>query len=188
MNRKPEIGVLALQGGFAEHIRSLHAIGLTGFEIRKKQDLNRPLDALIIPGGESTVIGKLLDELDLFDTLKAKIDRGLPVFGTCAGLILLANRFDAIDIVVKRNAYGRQAGSFAVEAEMKHIGSIPMVFIRAPYIESAGREVEILAVVDGHIVAARENNMLVTAFHPELTADTRVYEYFHNAVIRQYLR
>jgi 5'-phosphate synthase pdxT subunit len=188
MNRKAEVGVLALQGGFAEHIRSLQSIGLASFEIRKKQDLNRPIAALIIPGGESSVIGKLLDDLDLFDVIKAEINRGLPVFGTCAGLILLANRFNAINIVVKRNAYGRQAGSFAVEAEMKHTGPVPMVFIRAPYILSAGPEVEILAAVDGHIVAARQNNILVTAFHPELTSDTKVYRYFHNSVIKQYLR
>ncbi|MDR2497738.1 MAG: pyridoxal 5'-phosphate synthase glutaminase subunit PdxT [Tannerellaceae bacterium] len=188
MNGKAAIGVLALQGGFAEHINSLQSIGLSGFEIRRKQDLSRPFDALIIPGGESSVIGKLLDELDLFAALKEQIDGGLPVFGTCAGLILLANRFEAINIAVKRNAYGRQAGSFYAEAEMKHIGLIPMVFIRAPYIEWVGPEVEILAVVDGHIVAAREKNILVTAFHPELTNDIRVYEYFHDSIIRPYIR
>ena len=117
-----KIGVLALQGGFAEHIKSLQSIGAETFEIRKKQDLNQPVDGLVIPGGESTVISKLLDDLDLFVPLKEKIDAGLPVFGTCAGLILLANRFHALDVVVKRNAYGRQLGSFSVEAEMKGIG------------------------------------------------------------------
>ncbi|MDR0508005.1 MAG: pyridoxal 5'-phosphate synthase glutaminase subunit PdxT [Dysgonamonadaceae bacterium] len=178
MNSYPKIGVLALQGGFSEHIRSLQSIGIEGFEIRKKQDLNRTIDGLVIPGGESTVIAKLLDELDLFDGLKDKIDNGLPVFGTCAGLILLANRFHAINVAVKRNAYGRQLGSFSIDAEMKNVGMIPMVFIRAPYIESAGKDVEILSVVDGHIVAAREKNVLVTSFHPELTSDTRVHEYF----------
>jgi 5'-phosphate synthase pdxT subunit len=178
LDKQLKIGVLALQGGFAEHIKSLQSIGAETFEIRKKQDLNQTIDGLVIPGGESTVISKLLDDLDMFVPLKEKIDGGLPVFGTCAGLILLANRFHAIDIVVKRNAYGRQLGSFSVEAEMKGIGVVPMVFIRAPYIESAGKEVEILSVVDGHIVAARQNNILVTSFHPELTSDTRIHQYF----------
>ena len=173
-----KIGVLALQGGFAEHIESLQSVGADTFEIRKKQDLNQTIDGLVIPGGESTVISKLLDDLELFISLKEKIDAGLPVFGTCAGMILLANRFHAIDVVVKRNAYGRQLGSFSVEADMKGIGKIPMVFIRAPYIESASKEVEILSVVEGHIVSARQKNILVTSFHPELTSDTRVHRYF----------
>ena len=178
MDKLLKIGVLALQGGFAEHIESLQSIGVETFEIRKKQDLNHPVNGLVIPGGESTVISKLLNDLDLFVPLKEKIDEGLPIFGTCAGLILLANRFHAIDIVVKRNAYGRQLGSFSIKAEMKGIGQIPMVFIRAPYIESAGKDVEILSVVDGHIVAARQKNILVTSFHPELTPDARVHRYF----------
>lgn len=178
MDEQLKIGVLALQGGFAEHIRSLQSIGTATFEIRKKHDLNQTMDGLVIPGGESTVISKLLDDLNLLVPLKEKIDAGLPVFGTCAGMILLANRFQAMDIIVKRNAYGRQLGSFSVEAEMKGAGKIPMVFIRAPYIESAGKDVEILSVVDGHIVAARQKNILVTSFHPELTSDTRVHEYF----------
>lgn len=178
------IGVLALQGGFAEHVKSLQSIGAETFEIRKRHDLNQSIDGLVIPGGESTVISKLLDDLDLFVPLKEKIDAGLPVFGTCAGLILLANRFHALDAVVKRNAYGRQLGSFSVEAEMKGTGKIPMVFIRAPYIESAGKDVEILAVVDGRIVAARQKNILVTSFHPELTSDTRVHRYFIEILLR----
>ncbi|MDR0799294.1 MAG: pyridoxal 5'-phosphate synthase glutaminase subunit PdxT [Dysgonamonadaceae bacterium] len=177
-----KVGVLALQGGFAEHVHLLQKIGVEAFEIRKRQDLEQDFDGLIIPGGESTVIGKLLDELELFIPLKVKIDGGLPVFGTCAGLILLANRFHVIDIQVKRNAYGRQLGSFAIEAEMKGAGMIPMVFIRAPYIESAGKNVEILSVVEGHIVAAREKNILVTSFHPELTEDTKIHRYFLNIV------
>jgi len=178
-----KIGVLALQGGFAEHIKSLQSIGAETFEIRKKQDLYHPIDGLVIPGGESTVINKLLHDLELFAPLKEKIDAGLPVFGTCAGMILLANHFQAIDVVVKRNAYGRQSGSFSVEADMKGIGKIPMVFIRAPYIESAGKEVEILSVVEGNMVAALQKNILVTSFHPELTSDTRVHQYFASMVI-----
>ncbi|MDR1373274.1 MAG: pyridoxal 5'-phosphate synthase glutaminase subunit PdxT [Dysgonamonadaceae bacterium] len=172
------IGVLALQGGFVEHIITLQKLEIETFEIRKKQDLKQKFDGLIIPGGESTVIGKLLDELELFEHLQDLINKGVPTFGTCAGLILLANRFKAINIKVKRNAYGRQLGSFAVNAEFKDIGQIPMVFIRAPYIEKVGNEVETLSVVDEHIVAARQNHILVTAFHPELTSDTRVHRFF----------
>ena len=180
------IGVLALQGGFAEHIRHLQTLQADTFEIRKHSDLERPMDGLVIPGGESTTIGKLLKDLAIYDDLKKKVDSGLPVFGTCAGMILLAREiagtetayFGSIDIVVKRNAYGRQLGSFFTEAEMKEIGTIPMTFIRAPYIESTGAGVEILSVVDGRIVAAREKTVLVTAFHPELTSDNRVHRYF----------
>jgi 5'-phosphate synthase pdxT subunit len=181
-----KIGVLALQGAFIEHIRHLQSLGVETFEIRKKSDLQQPFDGLVLPGGESTTMGLLLNELDMFDDLKFKIDAGMPTFGTCAGMILLARElsnskvsyFKAIDIVVKRNAYGRQLGSFYTEAEFKGIGAIPMTFIRAPYIESVGQGVEILSEVDGHIVAARENNVLVTSYHPELTADNSVHKYF----------
>ncbi|MDR0732529.1 MAG: pyridoxal 5'-phosphate synthase glutaminase subunit PdxT [Dysgonamonadaceae bacterium] len=187
------IGVLALQGGFAEHIRHLQTLGASTFEIRKKSDLQQPMDGLIIPGGESTTIGKLLKDLSIYDDLKKKVDSGLPVFGTCAGMILLAREiagtetayFGAIDIVVKRNAYGRQLGSFFTEAEMTEIGVVPMTFIRAPYIESTGAGVEVLSVVDGRIVAAREKNVLVTSFHPELTEDNRVHRYFTERFINQ---
>jgi 5'-phosphate synthase pdxT subunit len=186
-----KIGVLALQGGFAEHICHLQALHVDTFEIRKHSDLERPADGLVIPGGESTVVGKLLKDLAIYDDLKKKIDDGLPVFGTCAGMILLAREiagtktayFGAIDIAVKRNAYGRQLGSFFTEADMKGVGTVPMTFIRAPYIESTGTGVEILSVVDGHIVAAREKNVLVTSFHPELTSDNRVHRYFMESVI-----
>ncbi|GHT76354.1 pyridoxal 5'-phosphate synthase subunit PdxT [Bacteroidia bacterium] len=191
MNKKLKIGVLALQGGFVEHISHLQSLQVDTFEIRKKTDLDREMDGLVIPGGESTTIGKLLKELDLYDDLKAKINQGMPVFGTCAGMILLAKQiegksnasFGAIDIVVKRNAYGRQLGSFFTEAEFKGIGKIPMTFIRAPYIETAEKNVDILSVVDNHIVAAREKNVLVTSFHPELTSDNRVHQYFIERII-----
>ncbi len=181
-----KIGVLALQGGFSEHIRILESIQVESFEIRKKADLERPMNGLIIPGGESTTMGKLLKELDIYDELKSMIGMGLPVFGTCAGMILLAkeisgtnvSHFGLMDIRIRRNAYGRQLGSFFTESEFKGIGKVPMTFIRAPYIESAGPDVEILSVVDGHIVAAREKNMLATAYHPELTTDPRVHQYF----------
>jgi 5'-phosphate synthase pdxT subunit len=181
-----KIGVLALQGGFIEHIRMLDSLDVDSFEIRKKTDLGRHMDGLIIPGGESTTMGKLLKDLDIYNDLKERIENGLPTFGTCAGMILLANKisgtdtthFRVIDIEVKRNAYGRQLGSFFTEAEFKGIGIIPMVFIRAPYIESVGLGVEILSKVNNQIVAAKQNNVLVTSYHPELTSDNRVHRYF----------
>jgi 5'-phosphate synthase pdxT subunit len=193
LGKELKIGVLALQGGFIEHIRILQSLQIDAFEIRKKSDLEQSMDGLIIPGGESTTVGKLLNDLDIYDVLKEKIEQGLPVFGTCAGMILLARTiveteisyFSAIDIVVKRNAYGRQLGSFFTEAQFKGIGIIPMTFIRAPYIESAGEGVEILSVVDNHIVAAREKNVLVTSYHPELTSDNRVHQYFIEELIQK---
>jgi 5'-phosphate synthase pdxT subunit len=186
-----KIGVLALQGGFIEHIRILQSLSVDAFEIRKPTDLNQEMDGLIIPGGESTTIGKLLKDLNMYDALKKKIVRGMPVFGTCAGMILLAKQiagtdtahFGVMDITVKRNAYGRQLGSFLAEGMFEGIGTVPMTFIRAPYIESAGSDVEILSVVDNHIVAAREKNVLVTSFHPELTTDNCVHQYFINKLI-----
>lgn len=185
------IGVLCLQGAFIEHIKMLESLGARTVEIRRKCDLvGTDFDGIIIPGGESTVIGKLLRELDMLDELRGMIERGVPVYGTCAGLILLAEKIanDAnvylgtMNVVVRRNAYGRQLGSFATEEEFIGIGRIPMTFIRAPYIETAGEGVEVLAAVNGKIVAARQGNQLVTAFHPELTHDTRVHEYFLNMI------
>ena len=186
-----KIGVLALQGAFAEHRKMLEKLGIESFEIRKKSDLsnavnNNDIDGLIIPGGESTVIGKLLYDLDLFDDIKRLILEGLPVFGTCAGLILLAKEIEndsrtylgAMDIKVRRNAYGRQLGSFFIESEFKGVGVIPMTFIRAPYISSVGKNVEILSEVDGNVVAAKENNILVTSYHPELNDNLKVHEFF----------
>lgn len=179
------VGILALQGAFAEHGQMLDRLNTAHFEIRQKKDLNREFDALILPGGESTVMGKLLRELDLYEILREKINGGIPVFGTCAGLILLAGGveenqtcFGTMEIQVKRNAYGRQLGSFYTEEEFAGLGKIPMTFIRAPYIVSASKNVEILAKVDGKIVAARQENQLVTAFHPELNEDTSVHRFF----------
>lgn len=181
------VGVLTLQGGFVEHINVLNKLGVPSFEIRQQADLkNKHLRGLILPGGESTVIGKLLRELELFDPLDGLIKSGIPVFGTCAGLILLAKKivndpsvyFGAIDIAAKRNAFGRQLGSFLTTGEFAGNLHVPMTFIRAPYIEEAADTVEILARVNGHIVAARQNNVLVTAFHPELSDDLRVHEFF----------
>lgn len=180
-----KIGILALQGAFQEHGFMLDRLGADHFEIRQKTDLKQPFDALILPGGESTVMGKLLRDMELFEPLAEKIESGTPVFGTCAGLILLAREveggapcFGAMDISVRRNAYGRQLGSFYAEREFAGPGTVPMTFIRAPYIRSVGAGVQALAEVDGRIVAARQGRMLVTAFHPELTDHTAVHAYF----------
>lgn len=183
------IGVLALQGAFIEHEKMLSGLGAECFEIRQLKDLSQPMDGLIIPGGESTVQGKLLRELEMMAPLRVMISSGLPVFGTCAGLILLAKEIEggeaphiaAMDITAKRNAYGRQLGSFSYIGDFKGIGKIPMTFIRAPYI-SRSDGAEILAEVSGKAVAARQDNMLVTAFHPELTSDTSVHSYFLHIV------
>jgi 5'-phosphate synthase pdxT subunit len=188
-----KIGVIAVQGAFIEHEKMLAELGISSFEIRQNCDLNRSFDGFIIPGGESTVQGKLLKELNLYDALKELIKNGLPVFGTCAGLILLAKTienerhayFRTMDITVRRNAYGRQLGSFHTTSNFKGIGDIPMTFIRAPYIQSAAKEVEILATVDGKIVAAKQKNQLVTAFHPELDHDLGVHRYFADMIKNQ---
>ena len=180
------IAVLALQGAFIEHEQMLSRLGVSSFEIRQKKDLETPFDGLIIPGGESTVQGKLMRELGLFEPLRERIEAGLPVFGTCAGLLLLAKKienderlhFATMDICAVRNAYGRQLGSFYTESEFSGVGKIPMTFIRAPYISEVSGDTQILASVDGKIVAARQKDQLVTAFHPELNDDTSVHRYF----------
>lgn len=179
------IAILALQGAFAEHAAALDRLGVDHFEIRQLRNLERPFDGLILPGGESTVMGKLLRDLELFEPLRVRIEAGLPVFGTCAGLILLAKEveggvpcFATMDIAVKRNAYGRQLGSFYTEAPCKGVDTVPMTFIRAPYIASVSGTTQVLATVDGNIVAAQEGNQLVTAFHPELSEDLAVHRYF----------
>lgn len=181
------IAVLALQGAFAEHRQMLRRLGVDSFEVRQLADWSQPKDGLIIPGGESTVLRKLLLDLDLLEPVRQDIVCGLPVFGTCAGLILLARQVEGefssalgtMDIKVKRNAYGRQLGSFHAVSDMEAVGErVPMTFIRAPYIMEWGSEVSPLAIVDGHCVAARQGNQLVTAFHPELDDDERVHRYF----------
>ena len=181
-----QIAVLALQGAFIEHEQMLELLGVSSVEIRQKRDLERPYDGLIIPGGESTVQGKLLRELGLFEPIKKQIESGLPVFGTCAGLLLLARKienddrkhFATMDITAVRNAYGRQLGSFYTEADFKGIGKVPMTFIRAPYIGSVSDNVDVLATVGEKIVAAKQDNQLVTSFHPELNNDLSVHRYF----------
>lgn len=181
-----KIAVLALQGAYAEHEMILRQLGIEYFEIRKRDDLKQSFDGLILPGGESTVMGKLLRQLDLMEPLKSKIEQGMPVLATCAGLILLADKiendssvhFQTLPVTVKRNAYGRQLGSFKTQENMLEIGKIPMTFIRAPYIIEAAPEVKILAEVDKKIVAVRYKNQLAMSFHPELTEDSSVHKYF----------
>lgn len=186
-----EIGILALQGAFEEHAKVLENLGVVSVEIRNLDDFQQhqsDLSGLILPGGESTTMGKLLRDQQMLIPIREAILSGLPVFGTCAGLILLAkeiisqeeSHLATMDIVVERNAYGRQLGSFYTEAECKGVGKIPMTFIRGPIISSLGEGVEILATVDNQIVAAQEENMLVTSFHPELTDDARLHQYFIN--------
>ena len=185
------IGILALQGAFAEHAKVLEKLGVVSVEIRNLEDFQQyqsDLSGLILPGGESTTMGKLLRDQNMLIPLRGAILNDLPVFGTCAGLILLAKKITSqeeshlatMDIVVERNAYGRQLGSFYTEAECKGVGQIPMTFIRGPIISSVGEGVEVLAKVDDQIVAAQEKNMLVTSFHPELTDDARLHQYFIN--------
>jgi len=186
-----KIGILALQGAFAEHAKVLEKLGVVSVEIRNLDDFQQhqsDLSGLILPGGESTTMGKLLRDQQMLLPIREAILSGLPVFGTCAGLILLARRITSqeeshlatMDIVVERNAYGRQLGSFYTEAECKGVGKIPMTFIRGPIISEVGKDVDVLAVVNNQIVAAQEQNMLVTSFHPELTDDVGLHQYFIN--------
>ena len=180
------IAVLALQGDFAEHENALRQCGSEVMEIRQRADLEKSFDALVIPGGESTVIGKLLRELELFMELQARIRAGLPVFATCAGLILLADRiendsaayFRTLDVTVRRNAYGRQLGSFHTEGDFATLGHVPMSFIRAPSIERVGPGVTVLSEFDGKPTAVTQGNQLALAYHPELLSDHRILTWF----------
>ena len=181
-----KIGILALQGAFIEHKAMLDKLGIDSFEIRQLKDIEQDFDGLILPGGESSVMGKLLRDLGLFDPLREKIKNGLPVFGTCAGMILLAKEIDnderrhfsCMDITVKRNAYGRQLGSFVTKDKFEGIGDVEMVFIRAPFVSEVKEGVDILSIVNENIVAVRQKNMLATSYHPELTNDLSVHKYF----------
>lgn len=188
-----KIAILALQGAFSEHEQMFRKLGAETTLIRSLDDFNSTVkkspssgggwSGVVIPGGESTAMMRIMKDLGLFAPLRQAILGGMPVFGTCAGLIMLDKaHLDVMDIKAKRNAYGRQLGSFSAQADFKGIGEVPMTFIRAPYIEEAGPEVEILASVDGKAVAARQKNMLVTAFHPELTDDTRIHQMFIDMV------
>lgn len=181
-----KIAVLAVQGAFIEHEKALERLGVETVELRKAEDLEQDFDGLVLPGGESTVQSRLLKELSMFEPLKKKIEEGLPVLATCAGLILLAqnisndeNRcFATLPVTVKRNAYGRQLGSFYYEGEIQGIGTFPMEFIRAPYIESVEKNVEILAQVEEKIVGVAYKNQLAFSFHPELTGNDRIHDKF----------
>lgn len=188
-----KIAILALQGAFAEHEQMFRNLGAETMLIRNLDDFNSTIKkppssgggwkGAVIPGGESTAMMRIMKDEGLFEPIRQAILDGLPVLGTCAGLIMLdRNHLDVMDITARRNAYGRQLGSFNTEEEFEGIGRVPMTFIRAPYIEKAGPEVEILARIDGKAVAARQGNMLVTAFHPELTDDTRIHKLFLSLV------
>ena len=181
-----KVAVLAVQGAFIEHEKALERLGVETVELRKAEDLEQDFDGLVLPGGESTVQSRLLKELSMFEPLQKKIEEGLPVLATCAGMILLADSLEGdamvhlqtVPMTVKRNAYGRQLGSFHTEAEFKGIGEIPMTFIRAPYVADVSDRVEVLAVVQDRIVAVRYGKQMALAFHPELDEDHRVHEEF----------
>ncbi|MCR5726444.1 MAG: pyridoxal 5'-phosphate synthase glutaminase subunit PdxT [Lachnospiraceae bacterium] len=184
-----KIGILAVQGAFEEHRSVLSSLGAETVLLRQKADIGTP-DALVLPGGESTVQGKLLRELGMLEPLKELINNGLPVLATCAGLILLAEKisndestwFGTLPVLVRRNAYGRQLGSFYHKGNVGNISDFNMTFIRAPYIESASDDTEVIASVDDHIVGVRRKNQLGLAFHPELGGDNRIHSYFLNMI------
>lgn len=186
-----KVAIMALQGAFAEHEQMLQRLGAETMQIRNLDDWKVFLGeaglagdfkglGLVMPGGESTAMMRIMRDEELFEPLQKAIRGGLPVFGTCAGLILLDKvHLDTMNITALRNAYGRQLGSFYTESEFKGVDTpVPMTFIRAPYISEVGEGVDVLSTVDGKVVAARQGRQLVTAFHPELNEDTRVHEYF----------
>ncbi|MFZ3171158.1 MAG: pyridoxal 5'-phosphate synthase glutaminase subunit PdxT [Carboxydocellales bacterium] len=182
-----KVGVLAMQGAFREHGQVLQSCGCEPVEVRKAEHLEG-LAGLIIPGGESTAIGKLLVDFGLLSVIQNFGKKGFPIFGTCAGLILLAKdivdskqpRLGLMDITAKRNAYGRQVDSFEIDLPVPEIGETPIraVFIRAPYIERVGPDIQVLAAYQDKVILARQGNLLAAAFHPELTGDFRLHQYF----------
>jgi len=190
-----KVGVLALQGDVREHILALNECGASAQAVKTHEEISA-IDALIIPGGESTTISKLSRSFNLFDLISNRILNGMPTYGSCAGLILLADKvedaivgqesFGGLDVVARRNAFGRQIDSFEMDLEIKGISSpkFRAIFIRAPWIESVGPHVEILAQVDGHAVAVRDGHILATSFHPELTGDNRIHRYFLDVVCK----
>ena len=187
------VAVLAVQGAFAEHETRLSELGARCIELRQAADLKQDFDRLVLPGGESTVQGKLLDELGMLEELRARIAEGMPVLGTCAGLILLAHdlaahddkgtpRLATMDALVERNAYGRQLGSFHTEGGYEDVGTVPMTFIRAPGIVSSAPGVRVMARVDGAAVAVEYGRQMAMAFHPELDPDRRLHRRFVNMI------
>jgi 5'-phosphate synthase pdxT subunit len=189
--RAPRVGVLALQGDVREHVAALHAVGAEPVAVRRPDELG-DLDGIVIPGGESTTIGKLLVTFELLEPLRKALEAGLPAYGSCAGMILLADRvldgtpdqvgLGGIDMTVRRNAFGRQVDSFEGAVEIAGVGKFDAVFIRAPWAEQVGAEVEVLARVADRIVVVRQGSLLATAFHPELTGDPRVHQLFVSMV------
>ncbi len=187
MNKLMKIGILGFQGAIVEHQRHIEELGYEAIIVRYPGQLLE-IDGMILPGGESTTMGKLLRRTEMMEPLRERIEAGLPVWGTCAGMILLAKELvndtpthlAVMDIAVRRNAYGTQIDSFDIQALIPEVSkrNIPLVFIRAPYITRVGEGVKVLCEVEGHIVAAREGNMLVTSFHPELTNDAAFHRYF----------
>lgn len=180
-----KIGILALQGAFLEHKQALERLGVSCIEIRQKKDL-ASIDGIILPGGESTVQSKLLRSLDLFTPIQSMINQGLPVLATCAGLILLAQNITpdqthhlaTLPVTVKRNAYGRQLGSFSTTGTVGDLKEFPLTFIRAPYITQIGEDVEILSTIDQKIVGVKYKKQIGLAFHPEMTDDLRIHKEF----------
>lgn len=186
-----KVAVLAVQGAFFEHEKMLEKLGVDYIELRKKEDLNQSYDGIILPGGESTVQGKLIRELGMYDILKEQIQSGVPVLATCAGLILLAEKvqndershFATLPVTVKRNAYGRQLGSFYKEDYFEGLGVVPMTFIRAPYITETGEGVTVLAKDKEFVTAVSYKNQLAMSFHPELDEDTKIHEQFVQTIL-----
>ncbi len=186
------VGVLAVQGAFIEHEKAMEKLGVSCIELRNAKDLEKHYDALILPGGESTVQGKLLRESGMYDIIKKQIENGMPVLATCAGMILLANKIEGEDmthlstmpVTVKRNAYGRQLGSFHTTDYVKEIGQVPMTFIRAPYISEVGEGVDVLATVDEKIVGVRYKNQVAFAFHPELDDNLSIHKMFLDIALK----
>ncbi len=184
---KPNVGVIALQGDVVEHLKALDASGVRPVEVKTPSDL-AAVDALVIPGGESTTVIRLLERFELDAPIVERVRAGMPVWGTCMGMIVAAHdvadlqqrTLDLIDITVRRNAFGRQVASAEVSIDVPALGAkrFPAIFIRAPWIERAGPGVEVLASVDGHGVFVRQRNAIATSFHPELTRDHRVHRYF----------
>ncbi|GII80830.1 pyridoxal 5'-phosphate synthase subunit PdxT [Sphaerisporangium rufum] len=189
MTTAPTIGVLALQGDVREHVRALRESGARPVAVRRPAELEA-VDALVIPGGESTTMWKLADAFDLLEPLRLRVKSGMPAYGSCAGMIMLADRIEGgtddqqtlggIDMVVRRNAFGRQVDSFESTLDFAGRGAMRAVFIRAPWVESVGSGVEVLGLAEpgDRIVAVRQGPLLATSFHPELTGDTRVHSYF----------
>lgn len=179
-------GIVAVQGAFAEHARMLEKLGVHYRLLRSLEDYDDSVTRVILPGGESTAQGKLLEKTGLGSALRERIGEGQPVLGTCAGMILLARSLDdsenahlaTLDVRVRRNAYGRQLGSFVDEGSFDELNNVPMVFIRAPFVVSVGPCARASATVNGRIVGVRQESMIATSFHPELTEDTRIHELF----------